>query len=78
MGLQDIDGFTAAATAEELLIDVAGRIQLSRTKHDQAVTHYEALCAHVDRQGSLLEPERKRSWVISVRCDSVGVAKLRW
>lgn len=55
MGLQETDGFTSAATAEELLIDVAGRIQLSRTKHDQAVTHYEALCAHVDREGSPLE-----------------------
>lgn len=38
-----------------LLMDVAQRIQLSRTKHDEAERHYRALCAHVDRPGSPLE-----------------------
>lgn len=55
MSVHDIQGFDAAANAEELLIDVAGKIQLSPTKHDQAVQHYEALCKHVDRPGSPLE-----------------------
>ena len=55
MSIHDIQGFDAAASTEELLIDVAGRIQLSPTKHDQAVKHYEALCKHVDRVGSPLE-----------------------
>ena len=38
-----------------LFMDVAQRIQLSRTMHIEAERHYRALCAHVDRPGSPLE-----------------------
>lgn len=41
-------------TADALLMDVARRIQLSPTKHDEAEQHYQALCAHVDRPDSPL------------------------
>ncbi|WP_449253198.1 hypothetical protein [Brevundimonas naejangsanensis] len=54
MSLHDVSRFHAAAAAEELLIDVAQRLQLSPTKHATAVAHYEALCAHVDRPESPL------------------------
>lgn len=37
-----------------LLMDVARRIQLSRTKHETAVQNFNALCQHVDREGSPL------------------------
>ena len=55
MSLHEIASFQSAVTAEQLLIDVAGRIQLSTSKHEQAVVHYETLCNHVDRAGSPLE-----------------------
>lgn len=42
------------STADALLMDVARRIQLSPTKHDEAEQHYQALCAHVDRPYSPL------------------------
>lgn len=42
------------STADALLMDVARRIQLSPTKHDEAEQHYQALCAHVDRPDSPL------------------------
>lgn len=42
------------STADALLMDVARRIQLSATKHAEAEQHYQALCAHVDREGSPL------------------------
>lgn len=54
MSLHDVSKFQSATTAEELLIDVAQRIQLSPTKHEKAVEHYEALCDYVDRPGSPL------------------------
>lgn len=41
-------------TADALLMDVARRIQLSPTKHDEAEQHYQALCAYVDRPDSAL------------------------
>jgi hypothetical protein len=37
-----------------LLMDVARRIQLSRTKHDKALQNFNALCQYVDREGSPL------------------------
>lgn len=47
-----------AATIDPLdgiLIDIARRIQVPKTKHEEAVDHYLGLCAHVDRKGSPLE-----------------------
>ncbi|OKO83948.1 nucleotidyltransferase [Bradyrhizobium sp. NAS96.2] len=40
---------------DALLMDVARRVQLTRTKHEQAETNFRALCQHVDREGSPLE-----------------------
>jgi Second Messenger Oligonucleotide or Dinucleotide Synthetase domain len=37
-----------------LLMDVARRIQLSKTKHEKAVQNFNALCQYVDRDGSPL------------------------
>lgn len=54
MAIHDTSAFKSAATAEELLFDVAHRVQLSPTKHDLAVGHYQALCEYVDRVGSPL------------------------
>jgi hypothetical protein len=45
----------AGETADAILMDVAGRIQLSPTKHAEATRNYLALCQHVDRAGSPLE-----------------------
>lgn len=42
------------AEHDALLMDVARRIQLSKTKHDTAVQNFNALCKHVDREGSPL------------------------
>lgn len=47
-----------AATIDPLdgiLIDIARRIQVPKTKHEEAVDHYLGLCAHVDRKGGPLE-----------------------
>ena len=44
----------ALAESDALLMDVARRIQLSKTKHDTAVQNFNALCKHVDREGSPL------------------------
>lgn len=55
MSLHEVASYQSAVTAEQLLIDVAGRIQLSASKHQQAVVHYETLCNYVDRKGSPLE-----------------------
>ncbi|HXB80818.1 MAG TPA: nucleotidyltransferase [Bradyrhizobium sp.] len=41
--------------ADALLMDVARRIQLSKTKHEIAETNFRALCQHVDREGSPLQ-----------------------
>lgn len=41
--------------ADAMLMDVARRVQLSPTKHDEAQRHHEALCHYVDRPGSPLE-----------------------
>lgn len=54
MAIHEPAGFQSVATAEELLIDVAHKVQLSPSKHDVAVGHYETLCKHVDRPGSPL------------------------
>lgn len=40
---------------DALLMDVARRIQLTKTKHEAAETNFRALCNHVDREGSPLE-----------------------
>ena len=40
---------------DALLMDVARRIQLAKTKHEAAETNFRALCQHVDREGSSLE-----------------------
>jgi len=40
--------------ADALLMDVARRIQLTRTKHENADRNFRALCKHVDRDGSPL------------------------
>lgn len=42
------------STADALLMDVARRVQLSPTKHDEAEQHYHALCSYVDRPESPL------------------------
>jgi hypothetical protein len=39
---------------DALLMDVARRIQLSETRHAVAVQNFNALCKHVDREGSPL------------------------
>lgn len=39
---------------DELFIDIARKIQISATKHEQAETSYRALCDYVDRDGSPL------------------------
>lgn len=41
--------------ADAMLMDVARRVQLSPTKHDEAQQHFEALCSYVDREGSPLQ-----------------------
>jgi hypothetical protein len=38
-----------------MLMDIARKVQLTPTKHDEAQRHFEALCSHVDRPGSPLE-----------------------
>src|SRR5262249_55600428 len=43
------------AEADALLMDVARRIQLSKTKYETAETNFRALCQHVDREGSPLQ-----------------------
>jgi hypothetical protein len=43
------------ADCDALLMDVARRIQLPKTKHETAETNFRALCQHVDRKGSPLE-----------------------
>lgn len=43
------------ADYDALLMDVARRIQLSKTKHEAAETNFRALCQYVDREGSPLE-----------------------
>ena len=40
--------------ADGLLMDVARRIQLTKTKHEVAVRNFQALCQHVDRDESPL------------------------
>ena len=42
------------STADALLMDVARRIQLTKTKHETAERNFRALCQHVDRDGSPL------------------------
>jgi hypothetical protein len=42
------------AEEDGLLMDVARRIQLTKTKHETAVQNFNALCQHVDREGSPL------------------------
>jgi hypothetical protein len=42
------------SVADALLMDVARRIQLSKSKHEIAETNFRALCQHVDREGSPL------------------------
>lgn len=54
MGLHETIDYSAAETAEQLLIDVARRIQLSSEKHSKAETAYKALCQHIDREESPL------------------------
>jgi hypothetical protein len=43
------------ADYDALLMDVARRIQLTKTKHEVAETNFRALCQYVDREGSPLE-----------------------
>lgn len=43
------------ADYDALLMDVARRIQLTKTKHEAAETNFRALCQYVDREGSPLE-----------------------
>ena len=42
------------ALIDELLVDIAVRIQLTPTHHDDAVDHYRAINNHLDRDGSPL------------------------
>jgi hypothetical protein len=41
--------------ADAMLMDVARRVQLSPTKHDEAQQHFGALCSYVNRPGSPLQ-----------------------
>lgn len=50
-----LDHLPLPTPADAMLMDVARRVQLSPTKHDEAAEHFEALCAYVDRAGSPLE-----------------------
>jgi len=43
------------ADCDALLMDVARRIQLPKSKHEIAETNFRALCQYVDREGSPLE-----------------------
>jgi hypothetical protein len=43
------------ADYDAMLMDVARRIQLTKTKHELAETNFRALCDYVDREGSPLE-----------------------
>lgn len=45
----------ALAQVDELLVDIAVRIQLSPTMHAKAVDHYQAINAYLDRDGSPLK-----------------------
>jgi hypothetical protein len=65
MGIEDRSAFSGFQVANQLLMDVARRIQLTPTKHDQAVTHFNSLCEYVDRVGSPLEG-------LVVRCYGTG------
>lgn len=49
------DRLPLPSRADALLMDVARRVQLSPTKHEEADKHFRALCAYVDRPGSPLE-----------------------
>lgn len=40
---------------DAMLMDVARKIQLSKSKHESVVSHYNALCEYVERKGSQLE-----------------------
>lgn len=46
------------ADHDALLMDVARRIQLTKTKHKLAETNFGALCEYVDREGSPLENKK--------------------
>jgi hypothetical protein len=45
---------TQVSLIDELLADIAVKIQLSPTLHEKAVGHYEAVHQHIDREGSPL------------------------
>jgi len=47
--------FPQVFAADALLMDVARRIQLTKTKHQLAEQNFGALCKHVDREGSPLQ-----------------------
>lgn len=49
------DRLPTPSRADALLMDVAHRVQLPPTKHEEADQRYRALCQHVDRRGSPLE-----------------------
>jgi hypothetical protein len=48
-------GARGLVLVDELLVDIAVKIQLSPTLHAQAVKHYEAINAHLDRDDSPLK-----------------------
>ncbi|MBY5396961.1 hypothetical protein HFN01_19315 [Rhizobium leguminosarum] len=53
--LINLDMAAAIDPLDGILIDIARRAQVPKTKHEEAVEHYIGLCQHVDRAGSPLE-----------------------
>ncbi|WP_165422037.1 SMODS domain-containing nucleotidyltransferase [Rhizobium ruizarguesonis] len=53
--LINLDLAAAIDPIDGILIDIARRIQVPKTKHVEAADHFIGLCAHVDRKGSPLE-----------------------
>jgi len=50
------------AESDALLMYVAQRIQISRTLHEKATQNFQALCRHVDREGSPLHNNVKECY----------------
>ncbi|PHR57991.1 MAG: hypothetical protein COA43_11495 [Robiginitomaculum sp.] len=55
MGFENFDFSTYASIADQLLMDVAFKIQLTPSDYKEATQNYEAVSSYVDGSGSLLE-----------------------
>jgi hypothetical protein len=63
MGIRfDVETAAAIGRIDGLLMDVARRLQVPPSKHQEAVNHYKGLCRHVDRQGSPLENKVRENY----------------